>query len=296
MRIKEPFAKERISENNLYKKKYFIASEGSTTEPTYFNKLNDNVIKENTVIINILRDYANQGYSNPTKVVKLLQTFLDNSFFGITVDELKNRLSNWNYENSNKIDINSIFKKIDDLYEKDDYLIYGDELERLFMTLFKNEVYSDLINNFKRYFETQNVTFSPEVDSLSMVIDRDKESFTEKQYDSVVEFCEKNNINLYVSNPNFELWLYMHFDEFDNENFKDLMENKKVNNSGRRYIEQKLRDLCGYKKNYIKFENFKPGIMKAIERTNKFPEDAKDLKSQIGTNVGHLVKKIINEK
>ena len=50
-----------------------------------------------------------------------------------------------------------------------------------------------------------------------MVVDRDKDSFTEEQYDKVVEFCKKNNVSLYVSNPSFELWLYMHFDEFDSE-------------------------------------------------------------------------------
>ncbi len=32
MRIKEPFALERVSEEKIYKSKFFIASEGQTTE------------------------------------------------------------------------------------------------------------------------------------------------------------------------------------------------------------------------------------------------------------------------
>ena len=77
MRIKEPFATERESEISDYRKKYFITSEGSATEPKYFEKLNESLIKENVTVINILRDYANQGHSNPTHVIKLLQTFIE---------------------------------------------------------------------------------------------------------------------------------------------------------------------------------------------------------------------------
>ena len=43
MRIREPFAIERASEVNEYRKKYFIVSEGAATEPKYFEKLNESV-------------------------------------------------------------------------------------------------------------------------------------------------------------------------------------------------------------------------------------------------------------
>lgn len=79
MRIKEPFAQERLSEEKNYKAKYFIASEGQTTEPRYFEKLNQSIISENVTIINILRDYANLGNSNPTYLIELLQEFLNNA-------------------------------------------------------------------------------------------------------------------------------------------------------------------------------------------------------------------------
>lgn len=296
MRIKEQFATDRISEVNEYRKKYFIASEGSSTEPKYFDKLNESVLKENITIVNILRDYANQGHSNPTHVIKLLQTFLDNSQSEITVDELKNKLSNWEHENSGKICLDDIFLKLNNLYKDDSYKIPYDDLDDLFMELFKNEVYMDVASNFERYFEAQDVTYSHDIDSLNMVIDRDKDSFTDAQYDKVIEFCKMNNVNLYVSNPCFELWLYMHFDEFDNENIGDLFINRKINNKGKRYITKRLNDVCGYKKNYIKFENFETGIMNAIKREKRFTEDIYKLKNELGTNVGLLVSNIINEK
>lgn len=296
MRIKEPFAIERSSEVSEYRKKYFIVSEGATTEPKYFEKLNESLIKENVMIINILRDYANQGHSNPTHVIKLLQTFIDNSDNEVTVGELKNKLSNWDHENPNIIDLKTAFLKLDEMYKKDDYRIQYKDLDSVFMSLFKNEAYEDMASNFEKYFAAQDVTYSSKIDSLNMVIDRDKDSFTEKQYDSIVDFCKKNNVNLYISNPNFELWLFMHFDEFDAENKEDLLINKKMNNSGRRYMEKRLHDVCGYRKNKLIFKAFEPGIRNAIKREKRFTEDILQIKNELGTNVGLLVEKMIKEK
>ena len=103
------------------------------------------------------------------------------------------------------------------MYKGDNYRIPYKDLDSVFMNLFKNEAYEDMAQNFEKYFEAQDVTYSSDVDSLNMVVDRDRDSFTEEQYDKVVEFCKKNNVNLYVSNPSFELWLYMHFDEIQKE-------------------------------------------------------------------------------
>lgn len=296
MRIKALFAQERETAIVDYRKKYFIASEGSTTEPKYFERLNDSIIKENVSVINILRDYACQGYSNPTHVVKLLQAFIDNSFNGITVRELKNKLANWTHENPNKIDFTSVLTKINQIYKSDDDRIPYDNLDDLFMRLFREEVYEDVIKNFARYVMAQDVTYSPVRDTLNMVIDRDKDSFTDEQYDKVVKFCENNNVNIYVSNPCFELWLLMHFDEFDKENPDDLFFNRKANASGKRYLEKRLNEICKYKKNSIDFSKFEPGIKKAIQREKKLVEDVTKIKYELGTNVGILVNNILNDK
>ena len=50
MRIKAPFATDRISNNILYKPKFFLASEGSKSEPKYFEGLNQSIISENVTI------------------------------------------------------------------------------------------------------------------------------------------------------------------------------------------------------------------------------------------------------
>lgn len=296
MRVKEPFAAKRKSEINDYEKKYYIAYEGSQTEPRYFDELAKSLIKENISVISLLRDYAKTGKSNPTHVIKLLEDFFENSEEETTVGELKSRLSNWNHENSNKINEKIVFSKLDELYTSNKEKIPYNDLESVFMHLFKNEVFKDLSIHFKEYFEAQDVTYNPRIDSINMIIDRDSESFSESQYDKVVEFCEKNNVDLYVSNPCFELWLYMHFDEYEKENKSDLLKNKKLSKHGKRYIEKKLNNICGYKKNYLPFGKLEQGVFKAIEREKRLTEDIYKIKNELGTNVGILVEKLTKDK
>lgn len=298
MRIKEPFAQERLSEEKNYRSKYFIASEGQTTEPRYFEKLNQSIISENVTIINILRDYANLGNSNPTYLIELLQEFLNNGDSEVSVAELKNKIANWNHENPGKINLNIINGELDKIYKSTNYKIPYDDLEDLFMHLFKSDIYKDLASHFSLYFVAQDVTYSPTTDSLNMVIDRDKDSFTEEQYDEVIKFCNENNVNLYVSNPNFEFWLLLHFKEIESEDNQKLLENPKVNNS-RRYLEKRLHDICKYTKTKFSFEPFEKNVHDAILREKNYEENVNRLKNNLGSNIGKLVDSIIktgNEK
>lgn len=295
MRIKEPFAPERLSGKKLYKLKYFIVSEGQTTEPRYFERLNQSILSENVTIINILRDYANLGSSHPTALIKLLQEFLDNNDSEVSVITLKNKIANWEHENPGKINLNAINEELDKIYKSNNYKISYDSLEKLFMHLFKSTVYKDLATHFSLYFSAQNVTYSPITDTLNMVIDRDKNSFTEEQYDEVIKFCNENNVNLYVSNPNFEFWLLLHFKEIEDEDNQIMLENPKVNSS-RRYLEKRLHDICGYRKTKFSFEPFEKNVYDAILREKNYEENVNKLKNELGTNVGKLVEQIIKFK
>lgn len=296
MRIKEQFAKERISERNQYRPKFFIASEGSASEPKYFEGLNQSIISENTTIINILRDYATLCNSHPTFLTKLLSDFIENSTGeAVTVRELKNRILNWEHENPNKIDVQRAISSLDELYKNNNYKIPFEELDELFLELFKSDIYKDLSKNFSLYFSAQDVTYSETTDSLNMVIDRDKNNFFENQYNEVVKFCKENNVNLYVSNPNFEFWLMLHFDEVENEDKQKMYENKKIS-SKRRYLEKRLHTICGYTKTKFDFKKFEPNIVNAIQREKNYEENIMNLKDNLGTNVGILVKKIFYSK
>ncbi len=205
--------------------------------------------------------------------------------------EFKKRILNWNHENNGKIDIDFVFNKLDSLYDNDDSKIKYDDFDALFMELFKSEVVCDVANNFRLYFESQDVTYSPITDSLNMVIDRDKENFFDDQYDKVRTFCKNNNVNLYVSNPNFEFWLFLHFPAVELEDRYELLLNKKCGK--RRYIEKRLNEIFGYNKRTFNFNVLEDKIYDAIKREKNYEESLDGLKENLGTNVGLLVNKII---
>ena len=131
----------------------------------------------------------------------MYQEFLINNDNKITIKEIKHKIENYNKDNGNKTNTTKINNLIDSLYNENQ-IIELDEIEKFLFTILKEEIYTDFINNFITYFEAQNITYSPETDSINIVIDRDKDNFFENQYDNILKFCHKNGINLYVSNPN----------------------------------------------------------------------------------------------
>lgn len=293
MRIKEEFARQRKSEVITYKSKIIIASEGSCSEPRYFEGLNQSLLTENKEIINLLRDYASKSNSHPNFIVSMYKEFLINNDEKISIREIKNKIENYNKDNGNKINVIRINNLIDNMYD-DDYIIPFEDIEKFLFTILKEEVYEDFIVNFIDYFNAQNITYSPETDSINMVVDRDKENFFENQYDNILKFCRDNGINLYVSNPNFEFWLLLHFPQVNELDKLKMYENPKVN-SKKRYLEQQLYTICKYNKKKVNFKSFEPFIEDAIKNEKRFCEDIEKLKNNLGSNVGKLVEDIINK-
>jgi hypothetical protein len=148
---------------------------------------------------------------------------------------------------------------------------------------------ADFINNFENYICEQQITYDSDIDRVCIIIDRDQQSFNEQQYDSVVQTCNENKFKIYVTNPCFEFWLLMHFNEVHQLDAGKLLENPKVT-SKRRYAEDELRKLVrGYKKNNIQFNIFSDKIDTAIKNEKSFAEDIPELKNRIGSNIGILL-------
>ncbi len=295
MRIKEEFGAIRKSEIKDYNPKYFIISEGSASEPLYFEGLNNSVLSENITIINILRDYANLTNSHPSFIIKMLKELILNVEHNeITVLELKNKIANCIKDNDYEINIEDIYNKILAIYKNDDCRISKDDLNDLFIKLFKGEIYKDFAVNFLLYFETQDITYSKTRDKINIVIDRDKQNFKDYQYDEVYSFCIQYKINLYVSNPTFEFFLLLHFPVVLDEDREVMFENQYIGR--RRYLERRLHDICNYKKSSLDFKVFEPYIYDAIEREKLFAEDILELKYNLGSNVGLLIKEMLNAK
>lgn len=143
--------------------------------------------------------------------------------------------------------------------------------------------------------------YKREIDKVCVLFDRDFRGL-EKLLSEIINDCSKYGIEIVMSNPNFELWLLMHFPNIEKYDRKQIMENKK--NVGyqidknaskkKKFLEIEVGKLAGgyTKGSRIKFERFSDGINLAIEQAKKFEENPEKLVVEIGTSMGKLIEKM----
>ena len=148
---------------------------------------------------------------------------------------------------------------------------------------------TDILNNYE-------ITFDKEIDYLCLVVDRDPESFTEFQFDDVLKTCKQNNFEFLISNPNFELWLLLHFDDIHDLDNEKLLKNEKINpgsKSSIRFIPNELRKCLGtYKKSRYDVTLLIKNINKAIKNEKNYCESLPELKNELGSNIGVFIEKL----
>ncbi len=146
--------------------------------------------------------------------------------------------------------------------------------------------------------------YTPDLDEVCLIVDRDKNSFTEDQYDTMIENCKNNNYKLFVSNPCFEFWLLLHFNEVFEIDKEKLSQNEKVsyntdkeNNEEINYSEFKLREILNdFRKTNICFYKLEDNVLAAIENSKRFETDLIKLEDSIGSNIGLFLEELINKK
>lgn len=83
-------------------------------------------------------------------------------------------------------------------------------------------------------------------DELWLVIDRDR--WQERMLSQVAQLCAQNShLHFCMSNPCFELWLLLHFEDveqYNDETKNALLQNKK-NKSGITWLKKRMKDLMG---------------------------------------------------
>ena len=315
MRIPKKFGeRSRALESKEVKKKFFLVFEGDKTEVEYFEGINNNKrslgIDPIIEIRPILRGFLEEGWSNPKKLLdRLIEYIAETQEKDLTIRSVVEKAIEWLKEDSVLVEEciytdKELFDLIIQKFEEDDIqIIKTNDDEKQFDNISKKviealkEIISieGIVEDLKKYILNHKFLFDNEIDELCLVVDRDKHSFVSSpendQYAYVVEKCTENDINLYISNPCFEFWLLLHFDEVHTIDKVKLIENEKI--GSRRFAEIELRKLVsGYKKNNIKFEEFLGKIDKAIENEKLFSEDIQELKHNIGSNVGQLITKI----
>lgn len=255
-------------------KKYFLAYEGVKTEVKYFNGICENKdylhLSSSIELIPLVRNHINLGLSHPQKVFEIVQ---------ICIDGLKNNSRNLSsliraivdycFDESDRVntgeDTNNLYNSVLDIFEEQFNLTEKDNIDFDYEEInIISEKLNDFLNNkliqvskISEFILAQFETFDKNYDEVCLIVDRDKKSFSENQFDELKEQCNKNNFQLYVSNPCFEFWLLLHFNEAFNLDLKELEENKKyiVDDEYLNYSELKLREIIPeFRKNNICFE------------------------------------------
>lgn len=143
--------------------------------------------------------------------------------------------------------------------------------------------------------------FDPEIDQVCVIFDRDYKDL-QKNMDEIFRLCDEYRIKVVISNPNFELWLLMHFPNIEQYPRGDLLANKK-NVGGKLFKEASVKkkyleilvskNAGGYSKgSKLEFEKFLPFIDLAIEQAKKYCEDARKLIDELGTSMGILLREM----
>ena len=311
MREKRKFAERtRISKEDRTIKKYFLVFEGNRTEEIYFNAINElkDKIGINPLIeiISIERTYTEEGWSNPKKILEQLlkdleeiengkisyKTLVDKIIEIIMEDEkisskiLKEISSEKMIENI-KNDIESLDNIVENVEEDCEFLL-NMIIKKLFLTI---EEIPNILETVLKNIENKQITYSEDIDKMCLIVDRDKKSFKEEQYNYVKEECKKKNFKLYVTNPCFEFWLLLHFDEVHLINKEKLLENKRASLKVR-FVESELKKYFPYNKNKYNAELLIEKIDLAIENEKKFCENIEELKDKLGSNIGLLIKEL----
>lgn len=315
MREKKRFnERTNIKSDDSVKKKYFLVFEGARTEEIYFDTVNshkvDLGISPLIELIPLIRDYGEEGWSNPQKIVdRIVENVVESESGIMTYDILLNRIMDYiistknikvkshqkviwqtlNWICENKLSKKS-WEKIDDLNKATKNILK--EITQLDYISDNLDYISD---NIVDIIKSLSITYDSEIDKICLIVDRDKDSFSNSQYQYVLKICKDKKFDLYVTNPCFEFWLLLHFDDYTNLDQSKLLENC-WETKKKKYTEVELCKRISFKKNRYKAEDIIQKIPRAIANEKKFCEDLDLLEHTVGSNIGKLLDKIINDR
>lgn len=283
------------SETQQPKIKVFFVVEGAETEHIYLNsfisKFEDNAIGDFIIL-----DRLDRSKSHQEAVTKQIEAFVNSCSELDTnqLDFLKQSAIALKDPELDEVRLNSILKELKESN------LPKTVLDSIFIeiphTTFLHIYILESIISFQNY--------APNFDKVCILIDRDKQSFKPEQYDRVLTICSQNNFLLGVSNPCFELFLFLHFSDLVNHDHVEIRENKKISRSRNspKYMEKILKDYIqdnlrsSYNKNNYNADNFVSSFQNIPENITKsrITTDIHQLKESIGTSVYNVLAPLVN--
>lgn len=314
MRESRTFAERtKVLKSDEAKKRYFLVFEGASTEKIYFEALenarDDMELDPLIELVPIMRSYSEDGWSNPKKILDRIIANLDEEETGLlTYESLLNRIMDYLYDAkilaTSKVQAHALWRILEEGCEKVLGKCLSDNVDNLVedcnkLTEYLNQE-SDVVNivdDISDIIRSSNITYDNRFDKICLIVDRDKESFLaipeNNQYDYVLRTCQEKGFGFYVSNPCFEFWLLLHFDEVFELDLDKLLENPQIT-AKRRYAEHELRKLLpGYSKSNYNAEALMERVEMAIKNEEKFCEELDGLRDKVGSNVGKVITELM---
>lgn len=306
MREQKNFAERtKILSSDETRKKYFLVYEGKYTELLYFQAVDElkAEIGLNPLIelVPVIRSYSEEGWSNPEKIMERLIQNLEeskkqNPSFETLLNWIMDYFEDTGYIINNRPLAKNMWKTLtwiceEILFVSLDMTIKNipDTCKKIIDHLKQISGIEHFIEDIPKIINHKNLTYAEGFDKICFIVDRDQKSFTTKQYINMMDQCKKNGFGFYLTNPCFEFWLLMHFNDVITLDRKQLHENPTVT-SKRRYTEQELRNrIHGYKKSKYDAISLVRNIDIAICNEQKFCEDIQKLENTIGSNIGLLI-------
>ncbi len=310
MRERRTFAERtKALKSDEANRKVFLVYEGAGTEVLYFDALKtrkeDVGINPLIELVPIIRSYSEDGWSNPKKILdRVIENLEEDKTGRITYESLLNRIMDYFYDEkvltTSRVQADAVWKLMNDgcrnILQKPLSAVVAnleEDCKSIIAYLNQESEIANIVADISDIIKTSVITYAEGFDKICLIVDRDKESFLAKrennQYQYVLEKCKEKGFDFYVTNPCFEFWLLLHFDEVIELERDMLLENPKVT-AKRRYTEHELRKLLkGYCKSHYNAVPLIDKVDTAIRNVKVFCNDIERLKDEVGSNLGDLI-------
>jgi len=289
------------------KRKFILAFEGYRTEVQYFKGISDNRSKlgiSSLIEVCPLNRYPIQsGSSDPGTILDILEEYVEfldsgkcrldlfiNSFINDTVTERDLPRIRYKAEEL----IIEVKERLQPLCDGEGVI---NEMEKAAEIC--SETYRRIFGVAEEvYFNgPERIDYRKGRDIICVIVDRDADTRGPAECKEFFSRCKKNGFEAYMTNPCFEMWLLLHFDEILYERAEDLLLNKKTGNT--RYTEQRLDEIVrsypannGYCKTDLDFGCFMHRVDNAIKNEKMFCRDTGRMIKNVGSNIGSLITKM----
>ena len=295
--VSKRFEPSRMRGNLKVIPKYVVVTEGYRTEQIYFNALGENrAVAGISALVDIVllqRELTDSGLSHPLVMLDLLEKYMSCVKTGrYSVDLILEVVCNEICVSKN---ISSTDTRVNTYCSTVRDTVNGGSADCVTDMIDACRGIAEKMFGFRPVVDLPElIDYRPETDHVCVVVDRDADNRDPQTMDEFIKGCRGRGYEPYISNPCFELWLMMHFDAFDREDRRMLLQNPMVD--GRRFTEAELDRIVGdiRPENSYRKTDYDPGMFmhrtgEAVERSMGLCHDPVRLKGELGTNLGELL-------